>query len=103
LSAIRSDWPVVLNTPEVRFPIDEARKFAIMEEIRRRVRDGGADVTDIDGVRVRTADGWWLLRASNTQAILVARCEGRDAAGLERLKQSVNRALQEAGQSPPAW
>jgi phosphomannomutase len=103
LSAIRSDWPVVLNTPEGRFPIDEARKFAIMEEIRRRVRDGGADVTDIDGVRVRTADGWWLLRASNTQAILVARCEGRDAAGLERLKQSVNRALQEAGQSPPAW
>ncbi|MGE0118026.1 MAG: phosphoglucomutase/phosphomannomutase PgmG [Dongiaceae bacterium] len=103
LSEIRRDWPAVVNTPEVRFPVDEARKFAIMEEIRQRVRDGGADVNDIDGVRVRTADGWWLLRASNTQAILVARCEGRDAAGLERLKQSVNRALREVGQSPPAW
>jgi phosphomannomutase len=43
-------------------------------------------VNDIDGVRVTTEDGWWLLRASNTQPVLVARAEGRDEAGLERLK-----------------
>jgi phosphomannomutase len=103
LSEVRGDWPGVVNTPEVRFPVPEARKFALMDEIKQRVRDSGANVSDIDGVRVRTPDGWWLLRASNTQAILVARCEARDSAGLERLKQSVGRILQEVGQSPPVW
>ena len=45
-------------------------------------------MTDIDGVRVRTADGWWLLRASNTQAVLVARAESTTEDGLARLKES---------------
>jgi phosphomannomutase len=103
LSNMRSAWPAVVSTPEIRFPISEARKFAIMEEIRQRVRNEGVDVNDIDGVRVRTVDGWWLLRASNTQAILVARCEARDVAGLERMKQSVNRALRVVGEAPPTW
>ena len=103
LSKMRSTWPAVVSTPEVRFPVPDVRKFAVMEEIKRRVRGDGSDVNDIDGVRVQTSDGWWLLRASNTQAVLVARCEARDAAGLERLKRTVSRTLQEAGEMPPAW
>ena len=46
----------------------------------------GANVSGIDGARVLTDDGWWLLRASNTQDVLVARCESATAAGLDRLK-----------------
>jgi phosphomannomutase len=54
-------------------------------------------VNAIDGVRVSTADGWWLLRASNTQAVLVARAESRVEAGLERLKGEIRRQLAAAG------
>ena len=62
----------------------------------------GASVNDVDGVRVTTADGWWLLRASNTQAVLVARCEGRDEAGLERLKAEVRKVLADTGVEAPS-
>ena len=58
--------------------------------------------TTIDGVRVRTEDGWWLLRASNTQAVLVARAESKDAAGLERLKASLGQYLEASGVALPA-
>jgi len=93
--------PSAFNTPELRFTVDDTRKFEIVEEVRGRLRAEGADVIDVDGVRVRTADGWWLLRASNTQNVLVARCESRDPAGLERLKASLRGALALSGVSPP--
>jgi len=103
LSKMRQSWPVVVNTPEIRLAVSDTRKFAVIEEVRDLVRREGANVNEIDGVRVLTADGWWLLRASNTQAVLIARCEARDSAGLERLKQSVNRVLEEVGQASPVW
>ena len=62
----------------------------------------GADLTDIDGVRVKTAEGWWLLRASNTQDVLVARCEAADQAGLDRLKATVSAQLAASGMSLPS-
>jgi len=52
-------------------------------------------------VRVLTDDGWWLLRASNTQAVLVARAEATDAAGLERLKEALARQLELSGLAAP--
>ena len=61
----------------------------------------GADFADVDGVRVNTADGWWLLRASNTQAVLVARCESTNDAGLQRLKADVATQLEASGVTPP--
>lgn len=93
LSAVRKALPAVLNTPEVRFDCDEARKFAVIDEVAARLRAEAADVSDVDGVRVNTPDGWWLLRASNTQAVLVARAEASSAAGLERLKGALVRQL----------
>jgi phosphomannomutase len=60
-------------------------------------------VNGIDSVRVTTADGWWLLRASNTQAVLVARAEARDEAGLRRLKQQIADRLRAAGVQPPSF
>jgi phosphomannomutase len=103
LSEIRDDWPRLFNTPEVRFPSSDTEKFSVIEEIKKRLQDDGIVVNDIDGVRVLTTDGWWLLRASNTQAILVARCEAYSADGLARLKASVNQALQDVGHQSPEW
>ena len=54
-------------------------------------------VDDTDGARVNTADGWWLLRASNTQDVLVARAEAKDEGGLERLMAQIDGQLAESG------
>jgi phosphomannomutase len=101
LSAIRDALPHVVNTPELRFDCDDRRKFAVIEEVAARLRAEGANVAETDGVRVLTADGWWLLRASNTQAVLVARAEAADRAGLERLKAALVRQLEASGLAAP--
>jgi phosphomannomutase len=103
LSAFRLSLPAVVNTPEIRFPCAEDRKAKVVEEVRARLAAAGAKVIDIDGVRVQTADGWWLLRASNTQDVLVARCEAADEAGLARLKDMVAEQLRASGLEPPAY
>jgi phosphomannomutase len=97
LADLVGEIPAAINTPELRIPIDEARKFAVVAEVGDRLAAAGADMIDVDGVRVRTADGWWLLRASNTQNVLVARCEAADEEGLERLKAAVAAELAAAG------
>ncbi|MGH7071500.1 MAG: phosphomannomutase, partial [Acetobacteraceae bacterium] len=101
LSELRSELPEVVNTPELRFPCPEERKFAIVDEVAKRLKARGARLSDIDGVRVSTADGWWLLRASNTQAVLVARAEARDAAGLERVKEALAAELAQSDVAAP--
>ena len=101
LSAVRLAMPQVVNTPELRFNCDDTRKFAVVQEVAARLRARHADLNDIDGVRVLTPDGWWLLRASNTQAVLVARAEARDEAGLERLKAALVEQLLASGLEAP--
>ncbi len=101
LSAMRAGMPQVVNTPELRFDCPEDRKFVVVEEVKARLSTEGADVQAVDGVRVLTEDGWWLLRASNTQAVLVARAEAKDPAGLERLKASLVRQLEASGLTAP--
>jgi phosphomannomutase len=101
LSTLREGLPEVVNTPELRFDCDESRKFQVIAEVAGRLREAGADFTDIDGVRVQTADGWWLLRASNTQAVLVARAESTTAEGLERLKAKLASQLGQSGLDAP--
>jgi phosphomannomutase len=78
--------PKGVATPEMRIECPDERKFAVIEEVQSRLQETGADYSDIDGVRVNTSDGWWLLRASNTQSALVARCEAADDEALETLK-----------------
>lgn len=97
LTEIRSDMPVSVATPEMRFQVDEARKFAVVGEVAARLAAEGAAVNDTDGVRVKTDDGWWLLRASNTQDVLVARAEAKDQAGLDRLMATINAQLEASG------
>jgi phosphomannomutase len=102
LAELRDRIPEVHNTPELRFPCTEERKFAVIDEVEARLAAAGADVTAIDGVRVNTADGWWLLRASNTQDVLVARCEALDADGLDCLKNALTDQLELSDIAAPA-
>jgi phosphomannomutase len=95
--------PAVFNTPELRLDCEEARKFAVVEEVKARLRRRGAEMVDIDGVRVRTSDGWWLLRASNTQAVIVARAESTSEAGLARLKAQLAAELAPSGLALPDY
>ena len=101
LAALRAELPQMVSTPEVRFPCTDARKFQVADEVRARLSAAGATFSAIDGVRAETEDGWWLLRASNTQPMLVARCEGADDAGLGRLKDDLAFQLRESDVEPP--
>ena len=103
LASLRDSLPDVVNTPEIRFDCDDRRKFAVVDEVARRLAAAGADFSAVDGVRVNCADGWWLLRASNTQAVLVARCEAANEAGLARLKADLAAQLEASGISPPEF
>ncbi len=101
VTALRSAMPQMLNTPEMRFQVDEVRKFpAIAEVTERLTTNPGPEVESVnatDGVRVNTADGWWLLRASNTQDVLVARAESDTEDGLERLMAQIDQQLALSG------
>ncbi len=97
VTELRSAMPEMINTPEMRFQVDESRKFAVIDEVLARLSADGADVNATDGARVNTADGWWLLRASNTQDVLVARAEASSEAGLERLMAQIDAQLAASG------
>jgi phosphomannomutase len=97
LTALRSAMPPMINTPEMRFQVDESRKFPVVDEVLGRLSASGAEVDRTDGARVSTADGWWLLRASNTQDVLVARAEAKDEAGLGRLVAQIDEQLALSG------
>jgi len=100
LSSLTKDLPKLHSTPEVRFEVKEEEKFDLVPRIYEAMKDGAGDgyeIDDIDGVRVSTADGWWLLRPSNTQSVLVARAESSSADGLERLKAMAHAQVAKLG------
>lgn len=89
LSTLTSHLPRLHSTAEVRFDVEESDKFAIVENIVgsvKKSKNHDVEISDIDGIRVTTSGGWWLLRASNTQSVLVARAEGKTAEDLVNLK-----------------
>ncbi len=97
LTTLKDAMPNMINTPELRFQVDESRKFAVVDEVLARLEADGAIVNRTDGARVNTPDGWWLLRASNTQDVLVARAEAQDQAGLDRLMSQIDTQLAASG------
>lgn len=102
VAGLRDSLKAMLNTPELRFDCADTAKFGVVDQVRANLEKAGAKVAAIDGVRVSTSDGWWLLRASNTQPVLVARCESSTEAGLNRLKTDLVAALKSVGVNPPA-
>ena len=97
VTELRAAMPNMINTPEMRFQVDESRKFAAIAEVEERLANSPAQVDGTDGVRVTTEDGWWLLRASNTQDVLVARAESGTEAGLARLMEQIDEQLAASG------
>ncbi len=95
---LRETLPKTVSTPEIRFPCAESQKFRVVNEVRNRAHDiPDADVNELDGVRVTTTDGWWLLRASNTQPVLVARFEAWSDDGMIRLKDTLGNLIAKMG------
>lgn len=101
LAEIRDRLPRVHNTPEIRFDCPEDEKFEIVARVRAALEAEGAEMETIDGVRVRRPDGWWLLRASNTQAVLVVRAEARTEEALAALEAEIRERLGREGLAPP--
>jgi phosphomannomutase len=100
LAAFRRALPRAVTTPELRIPCPEPRKSEVVAEVAARLRAKGLDLDPALGLRVDSADGWWLLRASGTEPKLTLRCEGRDAAALARVKAALAEELAAAGLHP---
>ena len=88
--------PAYCATPETRLACAEDRKFAVVEELKREFT-GRFPIIDIDGVRVEFGDGWGLVRASNTQPVLVVRFEARTPARLEEIRATFMEPLRRLG------
>jgi len=87
--------PQYYATPETRLACSEEGKFEIVEELKREFQ--GERVIDIDGVRVEFGDGWGLVRASNTQPVLVVRFEAKTPERLEAIRSRFLGALRKLG------
>ena len=97
VTQLRGAMAPMVNTPELRFQVDESRKFAVIDEVLARLDAAGADFDRTDGARVNQGNGWWLLRASNTQDVLVARAEAQDEAELAQLVAAIDDQLAASG------
>jgi phosphomannomutase/phosphoglucomutase len=91
-----SDVPDYVSTPELRIDVDEEKKFGLVAKALEHFR-GKHDVSDVDGVRVLFGDGWGLIRASNTQPIIVARYEAQTPERLAEIRDEMEGWLREQG------
>ena len=85
LGAIMTSFPVAVSTPEVRLPCAETHKAVSIARIKQKLRQQGIDFFDLDGIRVTTPEGWWLVRASHTEPMLVLRAEAESESTLKAL------------------
>ncbi|MFZ9595154.1 MAG: phosphomannomutase/phosphoglucomutase [Bdellovibrionia bacterium] len=97
LSSLLQDLPVSVSTPEIRVNCEEEKKFQLVEETKKRLGTQNK-ITDIDGVRVDFGDAWGLVRASNTQPVLVLRFEAPNSPRLKEVRTFVESALHAAAQ-----
>jgi len=95
LSQLLSDVPKTFITPEIRVDCPDEIKFRVVETVREALRKNHP-VIDVDGVRVRFEDGWGLVRASNTQPVLVLRFEALTQDRLDEIREFVEKKVQEA-------
>jgi phosphomannomutase/phosphoglucomutase len=95
LSQLLNDVPETHITPEIRIDCTDETKFEVVEKVREELRKGHP-VIDVDGVRVKFNDGWGLLRASNTQPVLVLRFEASSEKRLQEIKKLFEDKVQNA-------
>jgi phosphomannomutase/phosphoglucomutase len=94
LSDFLSDLPKMVNTPEIRIDCPDERKFGVVQELAE-VFKRDYPVIDVDGARVLFDGGWGLVRASNTQPVLVLRFEATDEKRLEEIRRAFMERLRE--------
>src|SRR5262249_3354895 len=92
LGELLADVPKMSSTPEIRVAVPEARKFQIVETLKQHFMKDD-EVIDIDGARINFHGGWGLVRASNTQAVLVLRFEAVDDQTLRAIRSEVEGEL----------
>ncbi|MBN1571654.1 MAG: phosphomannomutase/phosphoglucomutase [Deltaproteobacteria bacterium] len=99
LSRMVDALPKMHNTPEIRVPVDEEKKFEVVEAVKKRLKGKYKKyhVNDIDGVRVDFADGWGLIRASNTEPALVMRFEAETEERLGEIEAFFKGELERVG------
>ncbi|MBW1805568.1 MAG: phosphomannomutase, partial [Deltaproteobacteria bacterium] len=85
VSDLLSGIPSMVNTPEIRMDCSDEKKFQIVEKLTEDFKKE-YEVIDVDGARVLFDGGWGLIRASNTQPVVVLRFEARDEALLEEIR-----------------
>jgi phosphomannomutase/phosphoglucomutase len=95
LSELISKLPKYEATPEYRIEYPEDKKFKLVEELVKYFQDKCDRVVDVDGIRGYIEDGWFLIRASNTQPLIVVRCEAKTKKGLEKIKKLIKDKLDE--------
>jgi phosphomannomutase/phosphoglucomutase len=93
VAQLLADLPPSHSTPEIRIDCPDDVKFKVADRVRDRFRANGGDLVDVDGVRVRFPNGWGLLRASNTQPVLVMRFEAETPAQLDQYRRTVEEAV----------
>ena len=91
------------NTPELRFDSTESEKFLIVNKLKKILKDEKKRFTSIDGVRFTINEGWWLVRASNTQNIIVARCESSSKENLIKVKLNLKKYLKKCSFDIPKF
>jgi phosphomannomutase/phosphoglucomutase len=95
LSELIAELPKYEATPEYRIEYPEDKKFKLVGELARHFKDKCDKVVEVDGIRGYIEDGWFLIRASNTQPLIVVRCEARTKEGLEKIKKLIKDKLDE--------
>jgi phosphomannomutase / phosphoglucomutase len=96
LASLLADVPPFVSTPEIRIDVDEESKFRVVAAAVAHF-SARYDVIDVDGVRVLFGDGWGLMRASNTQPVIVARFEARTPERLQAIRDEMEGWLREQG------
>ena len=99
VDALLADVPKFVSTPEIRVDCPDDRKFALVNDAVQHFRSK-YDVIDVDGVRVLFGDGWGLIRASNTQPVLVTRYEARTSERLAAIQGEMEAWLRTQGVHP---
>ncbi|MBE0602915.1 MAG: phosphomannomutase/phosphoglucomutase [Deltaproteobacteria bacterium] len=96
LSALLADLPPVVSTPEIRIDCPDEIKFRVVKEVAEAVAPQAREVIAVDGIRALFDGGWGLVRASNTQPVLVLRFEGRDDEAVGRIRAVMEAAVSRA-------
>ncbi len=95
LSEYLKDIPKLFSTPEIRKECPDEIKFKVVEKLVKKFKEDGFNVVDIDGARIEFEEGWALVRASNTQPVLVLRFEAESEEFLKKLQNKVYKELEE--------